>query len=380
MSMLEGIRVVEFGTTVTAPLSAMLLADLGADVIKVERPDGDPFRSFRGGKYSPHFIAYNRGKRSVVIDLTKAEGVADAAELLATADVLIDNYRPGVLKRLGLDPEELRKRNPTLIHCSITGFGNGGPYRDRPAFDGVAQAISGMSSLFLDPEKPEVTGPTLSDNVTGMYAAIGVLGALIERFRTGKGKRIEINMLDASVAFIPDMFVNQTQLGTKIDAYTRVAQSQSYAFVCSDGPMLGFHLSSLDKFWDGMVEALDAPELKSDPRFPTRMERVHHFHELKAELAKRFKTRTRAEWIERLNNVDIPWAPVNTITEVMQDPQVLAMGTFFKMTHPTEGSAMMPNSPLLVDGQRLTGEGVTAPPPSLGAHTEEVLAGLKTRT
>jgi formyl-CoA transferase len=368
--MLDGIRVLELGTTITAPLAAMLLGDLGADVIKIERPEGDPFRSFRGGKYSPHFIAYNRNKRSVVFDLAEAGERHKLHELLATADVLIDNVRPNVLPRVGLEPALLRERFPRLIHCSITGFGGTGPYRDRPAFDAVAQALSGMSSLFLDPNDPDVTGPTISDNVTGMYAAYGILGALFERERTGAGRRIEVNMLEASMAFIGDAFANVQQLGLAIDTHTRVASSQSYAFRCGDGKLIAIHMSSIEKFWRGLLDVLEAPELSTDARFSSRMDRLDNYLALRAMLAERFATRPRSEWIGRLENADVPYAAVNSIADVLDDPQVAALGTRFTTRHPTEGPIAALHSPIHVDGTRIT---PLTPPPTLGEHTTELV-------
>jgi crotonobetainyl-CoA:carnitine CoA-transferase CaiB-like acyl-CoA transferase len=370
MTMLEGVRVLELGTTITAPLAAVMLADLGADVIKIERPEGDPFRSFRGGTYSPHFVAYNRNKRSVVLDLAREDERVRMHALLATADVLIDNVRPSVLPRVGLDPALLRERFPRLIHCSITGFGPVGPYRDRPAFDAVAQALSGMSSLFLDPADPDVTGPTISDNVTGMYACYGILGALFERERSGAGRRLEVNMLEASMAFIADAFAGVTQLGLTITPHTRVASSQSYAFRCADGRLVAIHLSSIEKFWSGLIDALEAPELRADARFATRMDRLERYLELRKLLGERFATRPRSAWIERLERADVPYASVNTVEETLEDPQIAALGTRFTTRHPTEGVISALHSPIHVDGARIT---PAVPPPTLGEHTHELL-------
>ena len=369
--MLEGVRVVELGTTITAPLAAMMLGDLGADVVKVERPEGDPFRAFRGGTYSPHFVAYNRNKRSIVLDLTTDPGRRDLARILETADVLIDNLRPSALARVGLDPAALHDRHPRLIHCSITGFGATGPYRDRPAFDAVAQALSGISSLFLDPRAPDMTGPTISDNVTGMYAAYGILGALVERARTGRGRRLEINMLEASMAFVADAFASVTQLGMTLGPHSRVAASHSFAFRCADGKLFAVHLSSLDKFWRGLLDALELPALADDDRFRTRMDRVAHYLELRALLAAHVATQPRAYWLERLERADVPYASVNDIAEVLDDPQVAALDTMVTLEHSTHGSLQAVRSPLHIDGERLTPD---RPPPMLGEHTAELLA------
>src|SRR5215510_9424790 len=214
---LDGVRVIELTTMITGPLAGMLLADLGAAVVKIENPDGgDPFRSFRGGHYGGHFIAYNRNKRSLTLDLRAERGRHVFRKLVRQADVLIDNFRPGVLDRLGLSYAELAQANPRLIHASITGFGADGPYRDRPSYDAVAQALSGVLSQFLDTQSPQPAGPTLSDNITGFYAAYAVLGALYERERTGTGCRIGTSMLEATIAFAPDAFINNRRHGMQI--------------------------------------------------------------------------------------------------------------------------------------------------------------------
>jgi crotonobetainyl-CoA:carnitine CoA-transferase CaiB-like acyl-CoA transferase len=371
---LKGVRVIELGTMITAPLAGMMLADLGADVVKVERPDGgDPFRSFRGGLYSPHFIAFNRNKRSVALDLQTEAGKASLRGLLRKADVLLDNYRSGVMDRLGFTAEYIRTEYPQLIWCSITGFGTGGPYADRPAYDAVAGALSGLSSVTLDPEKPAASGPTIADNVTGMYAAYGVLGALYEREKTGRGRRIEANMLEAAVAFIPDAFSNFTKLHIDNQPRTRVASSQSYAFRCADGKLLALHLSSPQKFWQSLVDAIERPDLKGDVRFATRDARVRNYALLEIELAGVIGRRDRAYWVAKLERADVPFAPVQTVAEVLADPQVRHLDTFYEQVHPTEGPLTLIRRPILIDGDRDIG---SRPPPTLGEHTSEVLAEL----
>jgi crotonobetainyl-CoA:carnitine CoA-transferase CaiB-like acyl-CoA transferase len=282
---LKGIRVVELSTVITAPLTGLMLVDLGADVVKVEPPEGDPFRSFRGGRYSPNFVAYNRGKRSVRLDLRTEAGRAVMLELLARADVLLENYRPGIMDKLGLGTDVLARTNSRLIHCSITGFGASGPYSARPAYDNVAVALSGIASLQLDPEHPQSSGPTIPDNATGMFACYGILGALFDRERSGRGHRVEVNMLEAGIAFIPDPFVNYTRAGIVSDRLTRVAASQSFAFRCGDGKLIGIHLSSQPKFFEAIAEALGRPDLLHDPRFSTRDLRVENYAALSRELA-----------------------------------------------------------------------------------------------
>lgn len=374
---LKGVRVVELGTMITAPLAGMMLADLGADVVKVERPDGgDPFRSFRGGLYSPHFVAFNRSKRSVTLDLQSAEGRASLAVMLTEADVLLDNFRPSVMNRLGIEAKTIRTRYPRLIWCSITGFGADGPYAGRPAYDAVAGALSGLASIMLDPDKPAASGPTIADNVTGMYAAYGILGALYERERTGRGRRVEVNMLEAAISFIPDAFSNFTQMQIDNQPRTRVASSQSYAFRCADGKLIALHLSSLQKFWDSLVEAIERPDLKDDPRFATRDVRVRNYLALEEELAGVIARRERLHWMTRLEQADVPFAPIQTIPEVLADPQVKHLGSFHQQIHPTQGSLTMLRRPVLIDGSRETG---SRPPPTLGEHTAEILDKFQPR-
>ena len=374
MAMLDGVRVIELTTMITGPLAGMLLADLGASVIKIENRDGgDPFRSFRGGRYSGHFISYNRNKRSLTLDLRTPQGKEIFLSLVRPADVLIDNFRHGVLDRLGLTDEVLRDSNPRLIHASITGFGASGPYRDRPAYDAVAQSLSGVLSQFIDPEAPEVGGPTLSDNITGFYAAYGILGALYERERTGRGRRIETSMLEATIAFAPDGFINHQRHGMTIGPRSRVSVSQSYAFRCGDGRVIAMHLSSQAKFWEGLAAALDRNDLLTHPDYATREQRIANYKALWVELGRTFAMRPRDEWAARLEAQDVPFAPVLNVDEVPDDPQVRHLGTFYRVTHPTEGEVPGAFPPLLVDGER---PGAIAPPPTLGEHTDDILAEL----
>ena len=375
--MLEGLRVVELGNFITGPLAAMMLADLGAEVIKVERPEGDPFRRGHGGQYGPAFVAYNRNKKSVVLDTTTPEDRKALLELVAGADVLIDNFRPAVLDKMGLDAATLEARNPRLIHCSITGFGNKGPYQNRPAFDTVGQALSGIASFLVDPEAPESFGPTIADNATGMYAAYGVLGALVERGRTGKGRRIEVNMLEASMAFIQDGFTGYTMAGIVGGRQTRIVRSQCFAFRCADGKLIGIHLSTTEKFWQELARAVGAPEWIEDERFLTHHKRVGEYHTIEKLLGERMAQRTRAEWTAIFEANDVPFAPINTVQEAIEDPQVAALGTMVEMTHPELGTVRAVNCPVLVDGERPR-KGVLAPP-KIGEHTAQTLAGLKTR-
>jgi len=375
MTPLAGIQVLELTTMITGPLAGMLLADMGASVIKVENPDrGDPFRSFRGGLYGGHFLAYNRNKRSLTLDLRSEDGKRILLDLIRRSDVLIDNFRHGVLDRLGASNDVLIRENPRLIHASITGFGAAEPYRARPAYDAVAQAISGIASQFLDPQQPQVQGPTLSDNITGFYAAYAILSALYERGRTGKGRRIETNMLESTIAFAPDAFVNFKRYGTRVTPTTRAGVSQSYAFRCADGLLITVHLSSQPKFWDGLIAATGRADLSSHPDYSNREQRIANYKGLGQELARTFETRNRDEWVQLLEAEDVPFAPVLDIEDVFKDPQVENLGTFYSVQHPQEGDVWGIRPPLLFDGQRPT---AMKPPPVLGEHTADILRELE---
>lgn len=319
---LDGIRVVEQGTFITGPCAGMMLADLGADVIKVESPDGDPYRSYQGEQYSPHFQAYNRNKRSIALDLKvpSERGLFDG--LVAEADVFIQNFRPGTAARLGAGHERLRALNPRLIYASISGFGSSGPYVDRPSYDSVAQALSGFLSVVVDTSRPRFLGPALADAITGIYASYGVLGALVQRGRTGAGALVEVSMLEAMAHFAVEPFAAFFALGTTPTSSDRPRLAQAYILRTADARLIAIHLSSLEKFWDGLVAALDAPELAGDERFNPRTARIANYEALNEELDRRFAKHDLAHWIERLGSNDVPYAPIKSIDEVVRDPQV----------------------------------------------------------
>jgi crotonobetainyl-CoA:carnitine CoA-transferase CaiB-like acyl-CoA transferase len=374
MAALSGVKVVELTTMITGPLAGMLLGDLGAEVIKIEHPDGDPFRSFRGGRYSPHFCAYNRNKQSVVLDLRSDLGRQALSKLVAESDVLVANYRPGVLDRLGFADDRLAGVNSRLIRCYISGFGESGPYATRPAYDAVAQALSGMSSLFLDPAEPRIAGPTIADNVTGQYACYGILAALFERERLGHGRRVDVNMLEATIAFMPDPFGYLTQMDLMSDPSLRPRTSQSYAFVCADAKILTVHLSSQPKFWDQFCAALERPDLHAHPELQTRLSRIDHYELIREMAATTFLTQPCACWIDRLTEFTVPCAPVHNVGEVLTDPQVAHLDTFAALRHPQMGELTAIRRPVWFDGNRVD-QPLNAPP-SLGEHTESVLHRL----
>ncbi|HTT06769.1 MAG TPA: CoA transferase [Steroidobacteraceae bacterium] len=381
IKVLSGVRVIEQGTFITGPAAGMLLADLGADVIKVEQPGtGDPFRAFKGGLYSPHFQTYNRNKRSVTLDLKSAEDCATFDALIAEADVYIQNFRPGTAEQLGAGEERLRALNPGLVYCAISGFGATGPAAQRPSYDTVAQAASGFLGLLINPANPRVTGPAIADSITGFYAAYGILGALFERSRTGRGRRVEVSMLEAMSHFNLDAFTHYYSAGEVMGPYSRPSVSQSYALQCSDGKWIALHMSSPEKFWRGLATAIDKPDLLDDARFATRGDRIEHQEELIRILSGCFTRRTRDEWTQRLQQQDVPHAPIYDSSEALEDPQAQHLQLLVSSEHPQMGVFRTVRCPVSFDGQRALE--VTAPP-VLGEHDEQVraeLAGLAGQT
>jgi formyl-CoA transferase len=359
---------------ITGPLAGMMLADLGAEVVKLENPKGgDPFRTFRGSDHSPHFLAYNRNKRSLALDIRSEQGKAVLLRLIRRADVFIENFRPGVMERLGLGRDVLKKHNPRLVYCAITGFGSSGPYRHRPAYDAVAQALAGISSLLFHGD-PVITGPSISDNLTGMFACYGIMAALIERTRTGEGRSVDVNMLEATMAFMPDPFLAHTMLGIEAEPLMRARASQSYALRCGDGKLLSIHMSSQEKFWTAVLTAFGAQRLASDSRFKDRAARVDNYLMLARELQKVAETAPRDHWMERLAANDVPHAPVNTLPEVMADPQVRHLGSFQQMEHPARGAYQAVRRPVYFDGSR--DDQPLKLPPNLDADGEAILLEL----
>ena len=374
---LSGVRVVEQGTFITGPACGMLLGDLGADVVKVEQPGtGDPFRSFKGGLYSPHYQTYNRNKRSITLDPKDAADREVLDALVADADVYIQNFRPGVADKLGVGEARLRALNPRLVYSTISGFGATGPAAARPAYDTVAQAASGFLKLLVNPENPRVVGPAIADALTGFYAAYGILGALVERGRTGGGRTVEVSMLEAMAHFNLDAFTHFLQEGEVMGPYSRPRVSQSYVLECGDGKWIALHMSSPPKFWGGLAKAIEQPDLFADPRFATREARIEHQEELIELLGERFRQRPRDEWCARLQALDVPNAPMYDTSEALVDPQALHLQLQTSAVHPTMGLFRTVRSPVSFDGERAL---AVRPPPVLGEHNDEIRNELAAR-
>ena len=384
---LAGVRVVEHGTFITGPAASMLLADLGAEVIKVEQPTGDPFRAFRGGLYSPHYQTYNRNKKSVTLDTREKTDLAQFDRLIAQADVYIQNFRPGVAEKLGAGEARLRELNPQLIYCAISGFGPDGPAAARPSYDTVAQAASGFLKLLINPANPRVVGPALADAITGFYAAYGILGALYEREaqksaqggalvdRGVRGRRVEVSMLEAMTHFNLDAFTHLFSEGEVMGPFSRPSVSQSYVLPCADGKWIALHMSSPPKFWEGLAKAIERPTLFDEPRFATREARIAHQPELIELLTSIFPSRVRAEWCARLEALDVPYAPMYDTNEVPDDPQAMHLQLFIDAVHPAhpQGSRWRTvRSPVSFDGERAL---EVSAPPLLGDHNEVLRSG-----
>jgi crotonobetainyl-CoA:carnitine CoA-transferase CaiB-like acyl-CoA transferase len=249
--------------------------------------------------------------------------------------------------------------------CSITGFGKDGPYCERPAYDTVGIAVSGILHLYLDPARPQILGPTLSDNASGLYAFGGILAALHARGKTGAAQRVELNMLESAIAFIPDAFAYWTQRGNSYGPLSRVASSQCFAWVCGDGLMISVHLSVVDKFWLNLLDALQARgSLGQDPRFSARKQRIENYTALADELGNIVGAKPRSHWESAFAERDVPFARVNAIPDVLDDPQVQHLGTFEQSHHPLKGRVVGIRNPIRINGVR----GHVTAPPALGEH------------
>lgn len=365
----------EMGTFITGPAAGMILADLGADVIKVEQPGtGDPFRSFKGELYSPHFQTYNRNKRSITIDPKQPEDLAILDLLIETADVFIQNFRPGVADRLNVDAARLQAINPALVYASISGFGSEGPERDRPAFDTVAQAASGFLRLLVNPEHPRVVGPAIADAMTGFYTAIGILAALNERHTTGKGRVVETSMFEAMCHFNLDDFTHLLSADQVMGPYSRPHVSQSYVFQCADGKWLALHMSSPPKFWENLATAVGQPDMLSLPAFESRDARIAHYEDVVSFLAPIFAQQSHDHWTAELTRLEVPNSAVLDSAEVLASEQAKVLGIEVTDPNGPHGEFRTIRFPLSFDGERM--DSVTAPP-VLGADDADVRRSIE---
>ncbi|TMA04394.1 MAG: CoA transferase [Deltaproteobacteria bacterium] len=364
---LADITVIECSTFVTGPYAASLLADLGARVIKIESPpDGDPYRYFAADAFfSPNFAHLNRNKESLALDLKSDRGKEICVDLIKKADVFVENFRPGTAERLGLGYEALRFVNRRLIYCSISAFGQTGPYADKPGFDTLGQAMSGLLSVLTDLDQPEVMGI--------LSAAYGILGALLARQQTGKGSKVETSLLQATLSFIGETAAGYLRTGRIPDRLARVKNAHAFAFLAKDGLPLVIHCSVPEKFWRTFLKAVGRVDLAGDDRFSTREARKANYALREKELEPSFATRTRAEWLKRFEANDVPAAPLYNMAEVVSDPQVAHLGLVEEVEHPKMGKLKFVGP--AVSFANLSREKIK-PPPLLGEQTATILAEL----
>jgi crotonobetainyl-CoA:carnitine CoA-transferase CaiB-like acyl-CoA transferase len=360
---------------ISGPFTAMLLADLGAEVVKVELPGkGDVFRQWAGdsSKLSPPFAAFNRRKKSVTLDVHDAGGVEAYLALAATADVVLENFRPGVLDKMGVGEAAVRAINPAVVYCAISGVGQSGPESHLPTYDAIAQSKSGLTSQLTSMTDPEPVGPPLSDQITGMYAAYAILGALHQRQRDGEGQRVDVSMLSAAMSFQTIAATNFLMTGEVPDLISRAKRSQTYAVVGSDGGPFAIHLSTPQKFWVGLTDTIGMPELRDDERFATKPGRIRNYEVLGAILNDVFATRTRAEWLEALQAGDVPSGPINTIEEALADEQVRHLDLIQPFGSGEEAVELI-ESPFVYSRSSVAAR---VRPPRIGEHTDEILGSV----
>ncbi len=374
-NVLKDITVVECSTFVTGPYAASLLGDLGARVIKIESPpDGDPYRYFAPDPFfSFNFAHLNRNKESLALDLKSSKGKEIGIELLKRADVFVENFRPGTAERLGLGYEALRAINPRLVYCSISAFGQTGPYANKPGFDTLGQAVSGLLSLLTDPDEPKVMGMALSDYVTGLSAGYGILGALLGREKSGDGCRVETLLLQATLSFIGETAAGYMRTGAVPNRMARVKNAHAFAFVCKDKLPIAIHCSVPEKFWLALLKATGRMDLAEDPRFKTRSVRRQNYEALESVLAPVFLTRSRPEWLQRLEADDVPVVPLYNVAEVLKDPQVRHLDLVEELDHPQAGKLQFVGGPVRYDGLI---KAQATPPPLLGEHSTAILKEL----
>lgn len=374
MRALEGIIVLEFASYVSGPYAGMMLADLGAEIIKIEPPDGgDPFRGWGAADYSATFGSVNRNKKSVILDLKTDEGRATALALAETADVLIENFRSGAMERLGLGYDVLSAKNPRLIYASITGFGGTGPYASRAGYDTVGQAMSGLLSVLTDLSDPKPMGISLSDHITGMMAAYGILGALMAREKTGRGQRVETSLLAATIAFLGENAARLFETGKRPSRETRAHSAQVYAFVDCEGQAFVVHLSSPTKFWRNLARAAGHPEWEDDPRFKAKRDRQQNYDVLHRLLGNEFRTKKRDHWLALLAEGDVPSGPIYTLDQVFDDPQVKHLGLKREVPHKKLGSVSLVGGGVTLSE---TPAEIRTVAPDYGQHTDEILARI----
>jgi crotonobetainyl-CoA:carnitine CoA-transferase CaiB-like acyl-CoA transferase len=378
MKPLEDIFVVDLSRILSGPVCTMALADMGAEVVKVEPPPaGDDSRQwgppFIGG-ISTYFLSINRNKKSLGLNLKTPEGRRILSQLVERADVLIENFRPGVLDKLGFGYAAVSKMNPRTVYCSISGFGQTGPYRDRPGYDVIAQGESGMMDLTGQPDGPPTKlGASLADVVAGLYSVQGILLALLARHRTGRGQHVDVSLLDGMVSTLTYQALIYLSTGRSPKRMgSRHPSIVPYeCFQAKDG-FVNIGVTN-QKQWDNFCRVLGFPELAADPRFETMKSRLAHYGELRPVIERVFSEMSRADVIARMSEAGIPAGPINTVGEIMEDPQILAREMIVQLTHPEYGPLRVLGIPVKLSE---TPGVVENAPPRFGEHNGEVLSKL----
>lgn len=361
---LTGIRVLELGGYISMPMGGALLAGLGADVVKIESLAGDDFRR-KDDDRSPYFAQVNAGKRSAAVDLKTPEGLEFVKALLPRFDVVFENMRPGKLAALGLGPDVCRELRPDVIFASVNGFGDGGPLRDRPAYDTIGQAYGGLYSILGEPGQAQLSGTILADVVTGLTSAAGVLAALVGRGRGGDGMRVDTSLYEAVSILATDALSQYVDTGADPTRTTRHPQAQNFCVATSSGESIAVHLSSSEKFWRNLCAAMERPDLLDDPRFTPYRHREANYFALVPIVEAEFARRTLGDWEERLTHFDVPYAPVQTMATYVEHPQTQWLDLFEPGAH---GMSLL-RAPWRFDGARPDRGG---PTPRLGQHTREI--------
>lgn len=376
-SPLDGIKVLDLTRVLAGPYATMLLGDLGAEVIKIEQPGtGDESRNFGPFKngFSLYFMSVNRGKRSVTLNLKTDRGQAIFKQLLKQTDILVENFRPGTMKNLGLDYKTLKSEHPSLIYAACSGFGHTGPYAQQGAYDMIIQGMGGIISITGEPEGPPVrVGTSISDITAALFTTIGILSALHHRNQTGRGQFVDVAMLDSLVAVLENAVVRYFATGEapKPLGARHPAITPFEAFASADGHVI-IALGN-DTLWAKFCEHVDRQELISDERFRTNADRTENHSELFPILSDIMSQRTTDDWIDALGNIGVPCGPINTMDKVVSHPQVQAREMITRVAHQITGDVEVPGVPIKLSE---TPGNVDAPAPSLGEHTTEILTDV----
>ena len=379
MKALEGVRVLDLTRALAGPFCTLMLGDYGADVIKIELPGaGDDTRHWGPpfiGEESAYFLSINRNKRSLTLNFKEEQAREIFLQLVAQSDVVVENFTPGVMGRLGLEYETVKKANPNIIYCSISGFGQDGPYQSRPAYDQIMQGISGLMSITGElGGEPQKVGVAVTDIGSGMWAAFAVMSALHHRNQHGEGQYIDLSMPDAQIAWL-------TYQAAYYFAYDRPPQRLGaahptlvpyQAFMCQDGKYLNVAVGS-ERLWDRFCQAVKREDLKDRPEFATNGVRVENRATLVPLLQEYFLTRAADDWVADLQQHNVPAGPINDLADVFSDPQVLHREMLLEMPHPTLGAIKQTGLPIKFS---LTPGGLDRPPPLLGEHNGQILKDL----